>query len=206
VGKVIIDYGCGDGPDAIELARAGARQVIAIDVDEGALERARRRAEAAGVADRVLFTLQTSTTADLVVSSDAFEHVYDIADTLSHIDRLLAPAGEAWVSFGPPWYHPKGGHIFSLFPWAHLLFTEAALTQWRSAFSRGLPITTFAEAGLNRLSVRRFVAAVERSPFRFDYFELVPIQRVRALGLQRLPAARELVTALVKCRLVRRKT
>lgn len=205
VGKVVVDYGCGDGPDALELVRAGAKRVIGIDLDERALEHARRRAEVAGVADRCVFTTHATSPADIVVSSDAFEHVADLPETLRRMDHLLAPGGVVWVSFGPPWYHPNGGHIFSVFPWAHLVFTERALTRWRSAFNAGSSITSFREAGLNQMSIRRFLQTVEQSPFAFDYLELVPIQKLRGLCLQRLPAARELVTALVKCRLVPRR-
>jgi hypothetical protein len=44
---------------------------------------------------------------------------------------LLKPDGRVMLCFGPIWYHPLGGHLFSVFPWAHLVFSEAALIQWR---------------------------------------------------------------------------
>ncbi|MEU8803459.1 MFS transporter [Spirillospora sp. NPDC048819] len=47
-----LDLGCGEGADAIWLARRGWR-VTAADISRVALERAARHAEAAGVADRV---------------------------------------------------------------------------------------------------------------------------------------------------------
>ncbi len=53
------------------------------------------------------------------------------------MNTLLQPAGEVLVSFGPTWYHPLGGHLFSVFPWAHLIFSEKALIRWRSTFKTG---------------------------------------------------------------------
>src|SRR5205823_1341194 len=51
-GKSLLDVGCGDGLNAVMLARMGAR-VTGVDVSAGALEVARRRAEVNGVADRL---------------------------------------------------------------------------------------------------------------------------------------------------------
>ena len=39
-GRVVIDFGCGEGAEAVEIARRGARRVIGIDVRPHALARA----------------------------------------------------------------------------------------------------------------------------------------------------------------------
>ncbi|MGH7412808.1 MAG: class I SAM-dependent methyltransferase [Candidatus Rokuibacteriota bacterium] len=200
--RVVLDYGCGDGADAIALARHGAQRVIGLEIDPRPLDRARSRAGQAGVADRCTFTTHTTEMADVIVSSDTFEHVPDLGRTLRHMDQLLLPGGTVWASFGPPWYHPKGGHVFSMIPWAHLLFREAALCRWRTAFAP-YPVPSFASAGLSRMSIRRFRHTVGASPFRFDAFCLIPIQRLRLLGLTRWPLVREFATAVVTCRLRR---
>lgn len=53
-GKRVLDVGCGDGVDSVLLAKLGA-QVSGVDVSPVAIERATRRAEMNGVADRVQF-------------------------------------------------------------------------------------------------------------------------------------------------------
>jgi 2-polyprenyl-3-methyl-5-hydroxy-6-metoxy-1,4-benzoquinol methylase len=53
-GKRILDVGCGEGEDAVLLAKLGAT-VTGFDVSPGAIEVAKRRAELDGVADRVSF-------------------------------------------------------------------------------------------------------------------------------------------------------
>ena len=64
---------------------------------------------------------------DAIVSIDAFEHFSNPASALKTMHAMLNPGGRVYVSFGPTWYHPLGGHLFSVFPWAHLLFSETAL-------------------------------------------------------------------------------
>src|SRR5262249_6663319 len=43
-GKVVIDFGCGEGNDAVALAKNCARRVIGIDIREAVLERALAKA------------------------------------------------------------------------------------------------------------------------------------------------------------------
>ncbi len=50
------------------------------------------------------------------------------------MDAMLKPGGRLYASFGPTWFHPYGGHLFSVFPHAHLIFTERSLIRWRSDF------------------------------------------------------------------------
>src|SRR5215467_13864806 len=75
--KVVIDFGCGNGEDAVEVAKRGAKRVIGVDIRERALEKARARAADRGVSDRCLFTTATKEKADLILSLDAFEHFND---------------------------------------------------------------------------------------------------------------------------------
>jgi SAM-dependent methyltransferase len=201
-GKVIIDFGCGEGADAVEMAGGGAKRVIGIDIREHVLQEARQKALRAGVHDTCLFVSSTKETADIVVSVDAFEHFADPAGILRILSSLLQPAGEVLVSFGPTWHHPLGGHLFSVFPWAHLIFSEKALIRWRSTFKTD-GATRFSEVagGLNQMTIVRFEQLVADSPLQFADFELVPIKKLRRLH-NRL--TREFTTAVVRCRLVKR--
>jgi SAM-dependent methyltransferase len=201
-GKVIIDVGCGEGADAIEMAARGAKRVIGIDIREDILHEAREKARSAGVQDICLFGSSTQELADIVISMDAFEHFADPAAMLRSMNTFLLPAGEVLVSFGPTWYHPLGGHLFSVFPWAHLIFSEQALIRWRSTFKQD-GATRFSEVagGLNQMTIATFEQLVADSPFRLASLELVPIQKLRRLhsGL-----TREFTTAIVRCCLVKR--
>ncbi len=201
-GKVVIDFGCGEGSEAVEMAVKGAKRVIGIDNRENMLQAARQKAFAAGVQDICVFASSTDETADFIVSVDAFEHFDDPAGILRIMSSLLQPTGEVLVSFGPTWYHPLGGHLFSVFPWAHLIFSETALIRWRSTFKTD-GATRFGEVagGLNQMTIGRFEKLIADSPFKFAALESVPIRKLRRLH-NRL--TREFTTSVVRCRLVKR--
>jgi SAM-dependent methyltransferase len=199
-GRRVIDFGCGYGFDAVEMAHRGAKRVIGIDVRESVLASARRAAETAGVSDRCVFSTETEERADVIVSIDGFEHYGEPDRILRAMRRLLDADGSVLIAFGPPWLHPLGGHLFSVFPWAHLVFTERALIRWRADFkSDGATRFSETEGGLNRMTVRRFRQLVRDSDFEVADFEAMPIRRLRRLAN---PLTLEFVTSVVRCRLV----
>jgi len=201
-GKVVIDFGCGSGVEVSEIAQHGARKVIGLDKRAHILSNARHRAQQAGVLDRCVFAAETSEKADVILSIDAFEHFDDPIGILRVMRTLVKDDGVLIVAFGPPWYHPFGGHLFSVFPWAHLLFTEGCLIRWRSDFkSDGATRFSEIEGGLNRMTIRRFKKLVSESEFAFETFEAAPIKRAAVLSNA---LTKEFFTAIVRCRLVPR--
>jgi ubiquinone/menaquinone biosynthesis C-methylase UbiE len=195
-GKTVIDVGCGEGGDDIEMIHMGASRVIGIDIREEVLSVARSRAGSLNC----LFAKSTDEQADVVVSIDAFEHFAEPERILETMQELLRPNGTVLISFGPTWYHPLGGHLFSVFPWAHLLFTEKALMRWRSNFKSD-GATRFSEVagGLNQMTIARFEKIVERSGLSISRFELVPIRQLRRVHSR---ITREFTTAIVRCKLI----
>lgn len=201
-GAVVADFGCGVGEEAIEMAQRGAARVIGIDILEHFLDAARRSAQDAGVAERCRFVTGTDEAVDFVVSLDGFEHFNDPENVLGTMSRMIKPSGRILLTFGPTWLHPLGGHLFSVFPWAHLIFTEKALIRWRSRFKHdGATRFGEVEGGLNQMTIRRFRRIVASSPLRFETFEMVPIRRLRILAN---PLTREFVTGSVRCSLRQR--
>jgi SAM-dependent methyltransferase len=197
--KVVIDFGCGTGQESVELAESGARLVIGVDIQEGMLSQARRRARLAGVQDRCVFSTKAPDCADVITSLDSFEHFSDPSATLREIWELVKPGGCLIASFGPTWYHPLGGHLFSVFPWAHLIFSEKALIRWRNDI-RDDGARSFGEVagGLNQMTINRFLEIVQGSPFEVDYIRTVPIRRLSILH-NRL--TQEFTTSTVQCKL-----
>jgi SAM-dependent methyltransferase len=197
-GKTVVDFGCGTGGDTVEMARHGA-DVIGIDIVDRYLAEARQHAEHEGVAGHCTFTKKTDRKADVVISVDAFEHYGDPLAVLKQMAALLKPKGKVIAAFGPTWYHPLGGHLFSVFPWSHLIFTERALIRWRSDFKTdGATRFSEVEGGLNQMTIRRFRRIVAQSPFTIEEFEPVPIKRLKPVA-NRL--TQEFTTAIVRCTL-----
>ena len=200
-GKTVIDFGCGEGIEAVELAKNGASRVFGVDIRASMLETAKRNAAAAGVQHICHFDFSAEALADIIISIDSFEHYSDPIGVLSTMSSLLKPSGQVIISFGPPWYHPFGGHLFSVFPWAHLIFSEKALIRWRSHFKTdGAKRFSEVAGGLNQMTIRRFKNVVATSPFEIKQVELVPIRKLNVFHNQ---LTREFTTALVRCRLVK---
>jgi SAM-dependent methyltransferase len=201
-GKFVIDFGCGTGEATIETAQRGARRVIGLDINEKYLSAAKEAAARASVTDRCSFVTATDEKADVILSVDAFEHFDDPARVLKIMRGLVRDDGCVAAVFGPTWYHPLGGHLFSVFPWSHLVFTERALIRWRSDFKTdGATRFGEVEGGLNQMTIRRFEKLVAESGFRFASFEPIPIRRLKPLANS---LTREFTTACVRCRLVPR--
>lgn len=98
----VADFACGLGWAGIAIARAYPNVTVhGFDIDEGSVERARRNAADAGVADRVNFLVGDIT--DRSFSGEyeliiAIEGIHDLArpvDALATIRRVLAPGGSA---------------------------------------------------------------------------------------------------------------
>ena len=200
-GQCVIDFGCGEGDQTVEMALHGARRVIGVEIQETRLKTAAARAESAGVSHLCHFATHAEDPADVVISIDAFEHFDDPGGVLEAMYGLLRPGGEALISFGCTWYHPHGGHLFSVFPWAHLIFSERALIRWRADFKSD-GATRFHEVagGLNQMTIRRFQRLVEASPFRLIELKTVPIRRLRRVHNR---WTREFTTSVIRCRLAR---
>jgi SAM-dependent methyltransferase len=201
-GKTVVDFGCEAGVAAIDMAQHGVGRVIGIDINEEALATANKKAAALGLADRCSFTTRVDEKVDVVVSLDAFEHFADPLAILGVMRGLLKEDGYILTCFGPTWYHPLGGHGFSIFPWAHLVFSEKVLMRWyREKHNREGRRFGDVRGGLNQLTIRRFEKIVLQSEFQLKTFETVPIRKLAALN-NRL--TREFTTAVVRARMVPR--
>ena len=104
-GLSVLDIGCGWGGMAMTLARDYGAHVLGVTLSTEQLERARHRAQEAGLGDRVRFELldyrdkSLTQSFDRVISVGMFEHVginhYDAFFQTVH--RLLAPTGVAVI-------------------------------------------------------------------------------------------------------------
>jgi ubiquinone/menaquinone biosynthesis C-methylase UbiE len=105
-GLTVIDYGCGPGHLAVELARRvgpGGR-VLALDLNAEFRRRTAERAASEGVAERVTVLAVTDdvlllgpASADRVICKNVLEYVDDPARTLAEFRRVLRPGGLAHV-------------------------------------------------------------------------------------------------------------
>ena len=131
-GMRVLDIGCGWGGMALTLARDYGCNVTGITLSENQLATAQKRADAAGLSDRIQFNLQdyrhTSGTFDRIVSVGMLEHVgVPNFDTyFGRVAELLDPDGIALIHTigrsAPPMAHSSwinkyifpGGYVPSL--------------------------------------------------------------------------------------------
>lgn len=99
-GKLVVDIGCGIGGGDIVLAAEKGARVIGLDIEAPLIERARRYAEKAGLADRIEFVLSTpgplplgDSSADVVYSSAAFTQIADKLGMFREVFRALRRGG-----------------------------------------------------------------------------------------------------------------
>jgi SAM-dependent methyltransferase len=109
-GSRILEYGCGPGSEAFELARRGA-EVHAIDISEGALEIARRTAAEQEVADRITFHLMNAEDLqfedgyfDKVCGSGILHHL-DLEVSMKELARVMKPGARSFF-FEPLGHNP----------------------------------------------------------------------------------------------------
>lgn len=109
-GSSLLELGCGTGEDAIHLATSGHR-VLATDASPQMIDCARRKAEAAGVADRIRFQVAPMEALSAALGTEVFDGVYsnfgavncaaDLAALASALaPRLVPGAPLVWVVMG----------------------------------------------------------------------------------------------------------
>jgi 2-polyprenyl-3-methyl-5-hydroxy-6-metoxy-1,4-benzoquinol methylase len=176
--RTLLDVGCGDGLNAVLLARMGAR-VTGLDVSPGALEVARRRAVVNGVADRVTLVCAPIEEAELpegsfdVVWGDGILH--HVLDDLERVVRRLVG-----------WVRPGGAIVF-----AEPINLNRTLRRLRAL----VPIRTEATPGERPMLrseldlVRRYVPDLVVRPYallgRLDRFVLVDYNYERSPRIRR---------------------
>lgn len=193
----VMDFGCGKGELAVEMARGGAKTVLGVDMQQRLIAQGGQLAARHGVSDHCRFALEADGQYDVITSKDAFEHFGDVPEILRIMARCLRPGGRVIAAFGPTWLHPYGGHLFSVFPWAHLLISERTLVRWRANYRKdGATGFGDVDGGLNRITIAQFERFVRDSPLAITEMEHVPI---RGLDLFRHPLLREIGTSLVRC-------
>lgn len=200
-GKTVLDFGCGHGLDTEEIAHLGAKLAIGLEIRADMVKANNERVQLRNC--RFYTHLPAGVKADIVMSVDAFEHFDDPAFILRLMNECLADDGEIHISFGPTWFHPYGGHLFSVFPWAHLILSEKSLIRWRNLyFTDGATRFHEVAGGLNKMTISRFEKIVKDSPLEFIELDCRPMKNNPML--QKM-LGREFATGAVKARLRKKR-
>jgi SAM-dependent methyltransferase len=188
-----LDFGCGAGGLTYRL-RERSREAVGIDLDRDKLAFARAQADRLGVSGVEFVCYDGGDVPfpdhsfDCIFCVDVIEHLPNPGRFVRAFRRLLRPGGLLLLSFGPPWGHAHGKHLWAKLPgwWTHLLFPRPAVMEVLNLPRR----TRWEDLGLHKLTVDRFdrvMAASGFEPLHTEYRMKRPLGVVR-----RVPVIREL--------------
>lgn len=167
-GKVALDYCCGNGEIAIEMARRGASKVLGIDISPVAVENAEKLANDAGVGDVCEFRVMDAEhtefadgTFDVIHEYGALHHL-DLAAAFTELSRILKPDGKIVCTealrHNPliHWYRRRTPHL---------------RTEWEVEHILGFPEIKSGKKYFVALNLRTFhLIALAAVPFRKAFF------------------------------------
>jgi SAM-dependent methyltransferase len=184
----VLDLGCGHGALSIQIAEAGAREVVGLDLDSERLAFAQQNLKQryshfeGGVTflDEDILNRTETGYYDYVISKDSFEHIEHLDEVTDKIASLLKCGGEVIVGFSPLYYSPFGDHRRFLIPlpWLPALVPERLLLFWISLRLRQR-ISSVNDLALNKLTPKAF-----RDLFRDPQWKVVSLNYNR--GRKRL--------------------
>ena len=135
--KKILDFGCGHGSLAINIANSGAKKVVGIDLSENLINFANENLSKNFsklekiVSFEKIDLLQTDKYYDFdyIVSKDTFEHSLNLDKILNKFNSILKINGEVYIGFGPLYnfYNGDHGRLEAILPWFHLIIPERIL-------------------------------------------------------------------------------
>jgi len=167
-GRTVLDYCCGNGEVAIQMARAGALKVYGIDISSVAIENAKQLAAAEGVAGQCSFEVRDAESTgfpdahfDIIHEYGALHHL-ELMSALRELARVLKPGGRVVCTealrHNPliHWYRCRTPHL---------------RTQWETDHILGVPELCRAREFFVDVEVRFFhLAALMAVPFRRQPF------------------------------------
>jgi len=196
-----LDFGCGAGGLTFRIAEACGESVgIDIESERYQVEFAEARARELDRGN-VRFVCYGGGTPvpfddasfDCAFCVDVVEHLPTPEKFVSELFRVLKPGGKLLLSFGPPWRHAHGKHLWTKLPgwWTHLLFPRRVVMR-----VGGYPeAATWEDLGMFRLTVGTFNRIMRRSGFERLYHD----EKINSLlwPLKLVPWVRELFIAEV---------
>jgi len=152
-GATVADVGCGHGASTIIMARAFPEShFVGFDYHPASIERARERAIAAGVQDRVRFEVAAAkdfpgSGYDLVTFFDCLHDMGDPIGAAAHVRQALAPDG-TWMLV-EPFAHDDVAE--NLNPIGRVFYSVSTLVCTPASLSQEVGLGLGAQAGEGRL-------------------------------------------------------
>lgn len=202
--KIILDFGCGSGSQAIELVNRGAMFVVGLDTNPKALNNAINYAKEKGIENRTQFKEvlgeNDKEKFDIIISQNSMEHFKDPLSILCSMKTSVKKGGKIYITFGPPWFAPYGSHMhfFTKMPWINILFSEKTVMNVRRYFRQdGASKYEEVKSGLNKMSINKFEKLASICGLKIRYKKYRCVKNLDFLS--KIPVLKEIVINRVNC-------
>ncbi len=196
-GAVALDYCCGIGEIAIEMAKRGASKVLGIDISPVAVENAQKLANDAGVGNICEFKVMDAEHTEFADGTFHIIHEYgallhlDLPAAFTELSRILKPKGSLICTealrHNPliHWYRKRTPHL---------------RTDWEVAHILGFPEIKSGQKHFASMKLRTFhLAALMAVPLRKTFFfePLLGLLNVMDHVLLNIPLVRQMAWVAV---------
>lgn len=177
--KIVLDVGCGHGGLCVDMALAGAKKVVGLDIFKRVIDFSKENVETffPDIRSKTLFycmdlsEYDPNARFDIITSKNAFEHIQDVPKMLEEMKKRLAPGGRIYIGFGPLYNSMNGSHmVHFIIPWGHLFIPMPLylkITEW----DRGHPMKSVDDFGLNRNSYKDYLRFFKESGMDIVYLK-----------------------------------
>ena len=178
-GKKVLEVGCGFGALCISIARADAKKVVAVDINESSIKFAKEnlRINHKDVLDRIEFKCidiarLPDSNFDFIISKNSFEHIIELETVFNEMKKRLKPGGIMYIGFSPLYNSPYGDHRYTraVIPWGHVFFSEKFLVK-RANKVRKDKISSIYGLGLNKWKFADYKKLFYESGLKVSYFK-----------------------------------
>ena len=179
--KNVLDFGSGHGSMCIDVAKAGAKKVVGIDIEKKNVIFSNKNLEKnfpeykknTRFENVNLLTWKSDEKFDVIFSKDTFEHTLDINKVLEEMKNRLNDHGKIYLGFGPLYnfYNGDHGRTEAMLPWFHIIFSENFLLK-RLNKKRKINIGSVEELGLNKYSFKKYEETIKNSGLEIKYYKV----------------------------------
>ena len=190
-GKIVMDFGCGEGGKLIKLYELNPFKLIGVDIDSSSLEYAETLISSRLSSPTNIELIKATSTkiplssssVDIIICLDVLEHISHLNSVVTEWYRILKSSGKIFFKYQPN-ESPYGHHAdrFIVLPWIQYILSKEEMDSlfnrtkvyWKKSNnnSDSLAVLPF----INKLKVHEILRTFRNYGFKIDNFDLTPFE------------------------------